>query len=60
MVDTHPISSLIDASEAFSRLNGDQAREAEAYSLGVQAVIWGMQFVKGGLGFRRVFSSGGE
>jgi hypothetical protein len=34
------------------RLNGEQVRETEAYTLGVQAVLWGMQWVKAGQAFR--------
>jgi hypothetical protein len=33
-------------------MDPDAAGEAAAYSLGIQAVQWGMQWVKGGLVFR--------
>jgi hypothetical protein len=42
------VLSLIKPSEAAARMQVEQAREAEAYSLGVQAVLWGMQWVKAG------------
>ncbi len=38
--------------EAFSRMEEDQAAELRAYVLGLQAVIWGMQWVKGGQALR--------
>jgi hypothetical protein len=40
------------APAAFARMTTAQAREAEAYTLGVQAVLWGMQWVKAGQSFR--------
>ena len=40
------IQSLIKPADAFARMDADKAREAEAYSIGVQTVIWGMQWVK--------------
>jgi hypothetical protein len=40
------------APDAFARLTEDQARETEAYTLGVQAVLWGMQWVKAGESYR--------
>jgi hypothetical protein len=40
------IPTLIKPSEAVARMNADQSREAEAYTLGVQTVLWGMQWVK--------------
>jgi hypothetical protein len=33
-------------------MDADQVRETEAYTLGVQAVLWGMQWVKAGQAFR--------
>ena len=44
--------SLMKAPDAFARMTADQVREAEAYTLGVQAVLWGMQWVKAGQAFR--------
>ncbi|MFH1027171.1 MAG: hypothetical protein V1791_04130 [Pseudomonadota bacterium] len=40
--------SLIRPADAFARMSAEQAREIEAYTLGVQTVNWGMQFVKAG------------
>jgi hypothetical protein len=40
------------APAAVARMNADQVRETEAYTLGVQAVLWGMQWVKAGKSFR--------
>ncbi|WP_346380333.1 DUF1214 domain-containing protein [Acidithiobacillus sp.] len=42
------IPSLIKPADAASRMDAEQARETEAYTLGVQTVIWGMQWVKAG------------
>lgn len=39
---------LLGPQDAFSRMGEDQAAELRAYVLGVQAVIWGMQWVKAG------------
>ncbi|NEW97136.1 DUF1214 domain-containing protein [Rhodopseudomonas sp. BR0G17] len=47
-----PPTSLMKAPDAFARMSADQARESEAYTLGVQAVLWGMQWVKAGQSFR--------
>lgn len=47
-VSRGPIASLIKPSEAAARMEAEQARELEAYTLGVQTVIWGMQRVKAG------------
>jgi hypothetical protein len=33
--------------DAYARMNAENARETSAYALGVQAAIWGMQWVKG-------------
>ena len=44
--------SLIKPADAFARMDADQAREAEAYTLGVQTVLWGMQWVKAGQSMR--------
>lgn len=38
--------TLIRPADAAARIDADKAREAEAYALGVQTVIWGMQWVK--------------
>jgi hypothetical protein len=42
------IPSLLKPADAVARMNAQQARETEAYTLGVQAVLWGMQWVKVG------------
>jgi hypothetical protein len=42
------VPALIKPADAFARMDAGQAREVEAYTLGVQAVIWSMQWVKGG------------
>jgi len=47
-----PASAFVKAPEAFTRLTEDQARETEAYTLGVQAVLWGTQWVKAGESYR--------
>jgi hypothetical protein len=44
--------ALMKAPEAFGRMTEDQARETEAYTLGVQAVLWGIQWVKASEAFR--------
>ena len=43
-----PVPSLMKPAEAAARMEAEQARELEAYTLGVQTVIWGMQRVKAG------------
>src|SRR5262245_39270213 len=50
--DAAPPSAFVKAPDAFARLTEDQARETEAYTLGVQAVLWGTQWVKAGETFR--------
>jgi hypothetical protein len=47
-----PPPALMKAPGAFARMTEDQVRETEAYTLGVQAVLWGMQWVKAGEAFR--------
>ena len=42
------IPSLMKPADAAARMDAEQARETEAYTLGVQTVLWGMQWVKGG------------
>lgn len=44
--------TLMKAPDAYARMTEDQVRETEAYTLGVQAVLWGMQWVKAGEAFR--------
>lgn len=39
-------ATLMGPEDAFARMEQDQADELTAYVLGVQAVIWGMQWVK--------------
>lgn len=43
---------LLKSAEANARMSAEQARETEAYTLGVQTVIWGMQWVKAGAALR--------
>ncbi len=45
---------LMESEEALRRMEDDQAAELKAYILGVQAVIWSMQWVKGGRALRNV------
>jgi hypothetical protein len=40
--------SLIKPADAAARMDAEQARETEAYTLGVQTALWGMQWVKAG------------
>jgi hypothetical protein len=47
-----PPSAFTKAPDAFARMSGEQVRETEAYTLGVQAVLWGVQWVKAGEAFR--------
>ena len=42
------IPSLIKPADAVARMDAELARETEAYTLGVQTVLWGMQWVKAG------------
>jgi hypothetical protein len=42
------IPSLIKPADAVARMDAEQARQTEAYTLGVQTVLWGMQWVKAG------------
>ena len=44
---------LIAAAEAYDRLTSEEVAEVEAYTLGVQTVLWGMQWVKAGLALRQ-------
>ena len=41
-----PVPSLMKPAEAAARIDAERARELEAYTLGVQTVVWGMQRVK--------------
>jgi len=52
MAAATPASTFLEAPDAFARLTADQVRETEAYTLGVQAVLWGTQWVKAGEAFR--------
>jgi hypothetical protein len=47
-----PPKALLEGTKAYERMSDEQVREVEAYTLGVQAVLWGMQWVKGGEAFR--------
>ena len=49
-----PAPSLLKPVEAAARMGAEQARELEAYTLGVQTVIWGMQRVKAGQTLRNM------
>jgi len=40
--------SLIKPADAVALMDAEQARQTEAYTLGVQTVLWGMQWVKVG------------
>jgi hypothetical protein len=51
-----PVRSLMRATDAAQRMTADHAREAEGYTLGVQAVHWGMQWVKAGQTLRAMSS----
>ena len=51
-----PVRSLMKATDAAQRMTADQARETEAYTLGVQTVLWGMQWVKAGQTLRAMSS----
>jgi hypothetical protein len=42
------IPSLIKPADAVARMDAERASEMEAYTLGVQTVLWGMQWVKVG------------
>jgi hypothetical protein len=42
------------APDAFARMTEDQVAETQAYTLGVQAVLWGMQWVKASEAFRMI------
>src|SRR5262245_57654803 len=44
--ETTAVPMLIKPAQALDRMSPEQAREAQAYSLGVQTVLWGMQWVK--------------
>ena len=48
--DAGPLSP---AAEAYDRLTSEEVAEVEAYTLGVQTVLWGMQWVKAGLALRQ-------
>jgi hypothetical protein len=50
--NTSSPSSLMKAPEAFARMSPEQVRETEAYTLGVQADVWGIQWVKASQAFR--------
>ncbi len=52
--DGDTVPSLIRPVEAAARMNAEQAREMEAYALGVQTVLWGMQRVKAAQTMRNV------
>jgi hypothetical protein len=39
---------LLSPAEATARLTAEEARQTEAYTLGVQTVLWSMQWVKAG------------
>ncbi|HEY7303617.1 MAG TPA: DUF1254 domain-containing protein [Bryobacteraceae bacterium] len=47
-----PPKAFMEATQAFARMDEEKARETEAYTLGVQSVLWGLQWVKAGESFR--------
>src|SRR5262245_13217221 len=47
-----PASAFLRAPDAIGRLSQEQAAETFAYTLGVQAAIWGIQWVKAGEALR--------
>ena len=47
-------SALMEPEQAFGRMEVNQAAELRAYVLGVEAVIWSMQWVKGGRALRNI------
>ena len=53
-VSREQVPSLMKPAEAAARMEAKQARELEAYTLGVQTVIWGMQRVKAGQTLRNM------
>ena len=40
---------FMSAEQAKARLTWDEVREMDAYTMGVQALVWGFQFIKIGL-----------
>src|SRR5262245_26453800 len=46
MADATPAPTFVKAPDAFARMTADQAAETDAYTLGMQAVLWGLQWVK--------------
>jgi hypothetical protein len=50
--EAKPQSAFLRAPDAIGRLSKEQAAETFAYTLGVQAVLWGTQWVKAGEAFR--------
>ncbi len=48
--------SLIKPAEAAARMTAEQAKETDAYTLGIQTVLWGMQWVKAGQTLRAITS----
>jgi hypothetical protein len=50
--EAKPQSAFLRALEAIGRLSKEQGAETFAYTLGVQAVLWGTQWVKAGEAFR--------
>jgi hypothetical protein len=55
-VGASPTPSLIKPAEAAARMTAEQAKETDAYTLGVQTVLWGMQWVKAGQTLRSLTS----
>ena len=48
VVSAGPAPSLIKPAKAAARITAAQAKGTDAYTLGVQTVLWGMQWVKAG------------
>jgi len=55
--EARPQSAFLRAPEAIGRSSQEQATETFAYTLGVQAALWGIQWVKCGEAFRNFTQS---
>ena len=52
MTEPKPAAAFAKAPDAFARMTPGQVGETFAYTLGVQAVLWGTQWTKAGESFR--------
>ena len=52
----YSVGPLLNSADAYARLSDAQVRETEAYTLGVQTMLWGMQWVKSGAALRHFAS----